>query len=326
MNKRQTSLETTILIIELLKRIPKSWWITALELKQQLAEIGLDRDIHTIQRHMKSLVESNHFPIDMDDRSKPYGYRWNQQAVGFTVNSLSIQESLILQMAHKTLKNLLPSSLMDSMSGFFEEANRNISHTQDPTKEVQWLSKVVVAPETQPLLPPELNPGVFNQVSCALYNNCWLELTYRNAGGVVKEKSIMPLGLAQQGPRLYLVCRFKGYEDDRILALHRMISARSTSLSFERPVDFDLKQYSDDARFTFGEGRKVKLSFRIKKDAGLHILESRLSEDQTYREHEDCYEISASVVDSRQLEWWLNGFGEDAWGISYQAVDEEKAA
>lgn len=120
MNKRQSSLETTILIIELLKRIPKSWWITAQQLKQQLAEIGLDRDIHTIQRHMKSLVESSHFPIE---------------------------------------KNLLPSSLMDSMSGFFEEANRNISHAQDPAKEIQWLSKVVVAPETQPLLPPRVTTG-----------------------------------------------------------------------------------------------------------------------------------------------------------------------
>ncbi|WP_299732652.1 hypothetical protein [uncultured Endozoicomonas sp.] len=46
---------------------------------------------------MKSLVESNHFSIDMNDKNKPYGYRWNQQAVVFTANSLSIQESLILQ-------------------------------------------------------------------------------------------------------------------------------------------------------------------------------------------------------------------------------------
>lgn len=325
MNKRQSSLETTILIIELLKRIPKSWWITAQQLKLQLTEIGLDRDIHTIQRHLKSLVESSHFPIDMNDRSKPYGYRWNQQAVGFTVNSLSIQESLMLQMAHETLKNLLPSSLMDSMSGFFEEANRNISHAQDPTKEIQWLSKVVVAPETQPLLPPELQPDVFNEVSCALYNNYWLDITYRNAGGEVKEKTVMPLGLAQQGPRLFLVCRFKGYDDERNLAMHRMLSARSTSMTFERPEGFDLKQYNDEARFSFGEGRKVKLSFRVDKQAGLHILESRLSEDQTYIEHKDCYEISATAMDSLQLKFWINGFGKDAWDIDYQPVDEEMA-
>lgn len=136
----------------------------------------------------------------------------------------------------------------------------------------------------------------------------------------------MPLGLAQQGPRSYLVCRFQGYDNERILALHRMSSARSTSLTFERPKGFDLKQYSDDARFTFGEGKKVKLSFRIKKDAGLHILESQLSEDQTYKEHEGCYEISATVVDSRQLEWWLNGFGDDAWDISCQPINEAAAA
>ncbi|WP_257266243.1 hypothetical protein [Endozoicomonas sp. ONNA2] len=41
-------------------------------------------------------------------------------------------------------------------------------------------------------------------------------------------QTVMPLGLAQQGPRLFLVCRFKGYDDERNLAMHRMLSAHST--------------------------------------------------------------------------------------------------
>ena len=182
-----------------------------------------------------------------------------------------------------------------------------------------------MAPENQPLLPPELQPDVFNEVSCALYNNCWLDIAYRNAGGEVKEKTVMPLGLAQQGPRLFLVCRFQGYDNERNLAMHRMLSARSTSLTFERPEGFDLKQYNDEARFSFGEGRRVRLSFRVDKEVELHILESRLSEDQTYVEHEDCYEISATTMDSLQLKFWLNGFGKNAWAIDCQSVDKEIA-
>ena len=34
----------------------------------------------------------------------------------------------------------------------------------------------------------------------------------------------MPMRLAQQGPLMYLVCRFEGNNDERCLALHRMIS------------------------------------------------------------------------------------------------------
>lgn len=36
------------------------------------------------------------------------------------------------------------------------------------------------------------------------------------------------------------------------------------------------------------------------------MLESPLSEDQQVKELEDAYEISATLVESAQLEWWLS--------------------
>jgi predicted DNA-binding transcriptional regulator YafY len=119
----------------------------------------------------------------------------------------------------------------------------------------------------------------------------------------------MPLGLAQQGPRMYLVCRFDGYDNERSLAVHRILSARASTLTFERPKDFDLKQYDDDGRFGYGDGERIRLSFRIEKAAGQHLLESPLSSDQQVVERDDSYEITATVVDSDMLERWLRGFG-----------------
>jgi predicted DNA-binding transcriptional regulator YafY len=124
-------------------------------------------------------------------------------------------------------------------------------------------------------------------------------------GGKRTATRVMPLGLAQQGPRIYLVCRFDGYDNERSLALHRIISARASTLPFDRPRDFDLKQYDDDGRFGYGNGERVRLQFRIDKEAGLHLLESPLSADQKVKELEDEYEITATVVDSAMLDWWL---------------------
>ena len=126
----------------------------------------------------------------------------------------------------------------------------------------------------------------------------------------------MPLGLAQQGPRMYLVCRFDGYDNERSLALHRIQSARASTFAFTRPTDFDLKQYDADGRFGYGEGKHIRLSFRIEKEAGLHLLESPLSADQQVVELEDAYEITATVVDSAMLEWWLRGFGKSVSKIN----------
>ncbi|HNN89325.1 MAG TPA: WYL domain-containing protein, partial [Giesbergeria sp.] len=74
MPKRPDALETTLLAIELLRRIPRGRKITTGELHQQLKDAGLERDLRTIQRQLEML--SQHFDIERDERSKPYGYRW----------------------------------------------------------------------------------------------------------------------------------------------------------------------------------------------------------------------------------------------------------
>ncbi|MBW4048759.1 MAG: WYL domain-containing protein [Proteobacteria bacterium] len=158
-------------------------------------------------------------------------------------------------------------------------------------------------PTSQPLLPPEVGPSVFETVANALFENRLLDIVYRNAAGRTVEASVMPLGLAQQGPRLYLVWRFDGYDNERNLALHRIAKITASTLTFEYPKDFDLARYDADGRFGYGDGEKVRLTFRIDKEAGFHLTESPLSKDQSVVEHENCYEISATVGDSVMLEW-----------------------
>ena len=216
----------------------------------------------------------------------------------------------MLTLAEKQLHALLPVSVIKSMEGFFSQARANVASRPNAKLEREWLTKIRVVSETQPLLPPKIALGVLEEVSDALYTNRWLELDYKNLAG--KEKTgaqVMPLGLAQQGPRLYLVCRFKGFDNERSLAIHRIISAKALKAGFIRPKEFNLQEYDDDGRFGFGEGKKVRLTFRIDKGTGRHLLESPLSLDQEVTETTDQFEISATVVDTKQLQWWLRGFG-----------------
>lgn len=71
MAKRSDTLETVLLAVELLRRIPRGRKVTASELHRQLKDAGIDRDLRTIQRQLEMLSE--HFEIERDDRSKPYG-------------------------------------------------------------------------------------------------------------------------------------------------------------------------------------------------------------------------------------------------------------
>ena len=306
MAKRPDTRETVLLALELLKRIPKHRKVSARELHEQLPD-HLARDLRTVQRQLDMLAAE--FDIERDDTSKPYGYRWKERSAGLSMPMLSEQESLVLALAEAHLRNLLPASVMRSMSGFFSQAARQLSAGAPQRSANEWLGKVRVVSTSQPLLAPKLMTGVFEVVSEALYWNRWLTLDYKNAAGTRAHIEVMPLGLAQQGPRLYLVCRYEGFANERSLALHRIANATISARTFQRPPEFRLDRYDDDGRFAFGEGKRIEIAFRIEAAAGQHLLESPLSVDQQVKPVKGGYEIRATVVDSAQLRWWLRGFG-----------------
>ncbi len=317
MGKRSNTMEQVQLALALLRRIPRHQKVSAQDLRTQLADAGIHRDLRTIQRLLKALCEQ--FDIDCD-YEKPHGYKWKDNANGFSVPGLSPRESLLLALAEKQLKPLLPDSVFRSLGPFFNQAQRNLGVTTKARSEREWLKKVRVVSTTQPLLPPDIPNGVFEAVSDALYGNFCLKVDYANASGGRTKGTVMPLGLAQQGPRLYLVCRFEGFGDNRILAIHRIRNAEVSTRTFERPKDFDLDKYADDGQFGFGEGKLIRLTFKIGKSAGLHLLETRLSTNQTSRQLRDHYEISATIVDSLILDQWLRSFGDELTSIKKYAL------
>lgn len=302
-------MESIFFTLELLRRIPKNHKVTAAQLREQLCAAGFDRDLRTVQRQLEALSER--FGIERDDRSKPYGYRWAPNATGFCLPMLTEQQSVLLALAEQQLHNLLPASLMKSMQGFFEQARYNLLPAERPVRGQDWLSKVRFVSETQPLLPAKVRPGVFAAVSNALYEDRWLQIRYENKNGRRTTGEVMPLGLAQKGPRLYLACRYRDYDDDRTLALHRIISAKALTLRFDRPPEFDLRKFAAEGELGFGSHGRIKLRFRVRKGAGARLLETPLSADQEAKEVGDELEITATVEDTFELQQWLLGFGED---------------
>jgi predicted DNA-binding transcriptional regulator YafY len=316
-------LETLLVTLELLKRIPRSPRKTSTpDLARQLKAAGFDRDERTVQRQLKEMA--GHFDIECDDRNKPYGYQWKRDAVGLSVPGLTEKESLVLALAEDHLKALLPPVVMESMEPFFHQARARLApHPEqgpDQRSAAEWVRKVRVVRSSQPLLAPKVDPLVFEAVSRALWRDEWLDIVYTNSVGRTTQGRVMPLGLAQQGERLYLVGRFEGHQDDRILAVHRIESAAETGFRFVRPPEFDLETYDDQGRFAFGKGTLIDVEFVVRKEAGLHLLESRLSENQQVHEEDGCYRIHARIAETQRLKWWLRGFGEDVTVIAPEAL------
>ncbi len=182
MAKRSSTLETTLLALEILRRIPRApRSITAGELHEQLVASGFQRDLRTIQRQLDMLSAA--LDIERNDDAVPYRYQWLPHAKPLAIPHLNAQESLLLTLAEEHLRHLLPAHLMKSLEGFFAQAHRNLEPDRNAGLEREWPSKIRVVATTQPLLPPTIAPGVLDTVSEALYHNHRLRLDYKNADG-----------------------------------------------------------------------------------------------------------------------------------------------
>lgn len=309
MSENLTALQ---LQLEILRFIPKTRFITSEEILQKLSDLGVQRDLRSIQRQLKSLCTQ--FDIECDMRDKPYGYRWKHNAKGLDLPILNEQQSLVLMLAKQYLKGTLPTAIMSSMDSFFQQAEYNLVYDSNKKSGAEWLDKVAIAPTSQLLLPAKIELKIFTEISTALYNNRLLNVHYRNQTGKEHKADVKPLALVQQGAAHYLVVQ---YEDGNIfhLALHRFLNATATTFTFERPK-FNLKHYLAEQHFGFGNGKKISLTFRIGKPYGFHLTETPLSTDQEITDEGETYLVRATVVESEMLNWWIAKFGEEIEEIS----------
>ena len=226
--------QEALLIIEILKLIPRNRLITASEIRNSLFSAGYDIPIRTLQRYLKSISETESLHVECDSRSKPYGYRRSSPKSEFADLKLTPEESLLLSLAGQYLQYLLPTTISTSLSQVFDAARDQLFSHPAATPAASWLNKVALVFTSIPTLPPEIKPRIFSIATEGLYRNRKLEINYSNKNGKQKVSVVSPIALVQQDLRIYLVCRYDGYEDLRNLALHRIMDIRLLDIEADR--------------------------------------------------------------------------------------------
>lgn len=295
----------------MLRRIPRyPSKITVQDLKNALENEDFVVTARTIQRDLQDL--SQIFPLVVDDREKPYGWSWQQDARSFDLPGLTVPEALALVMAETHLQNMLPVSVLDHLRPHFRSAHHRLDGEPLPQRGRSWLDKVRNVPPTQPLLPPVINPDIQRDISHALLYEKQAEIAYRKKGETeTVTYRIHPLGIVQRGPVLYLYCRLFNYDNTRILALHRIESVTVLAEDAVYPEEFDMDADCAKGIWGFGSGEMIQIKLKFTLSAGEHLYETPLSEDQTIEETADGgLLVTATVADTPQLQWWIRGFGD----------------
>lgn len=271
--------------------------ISAAELTERVRSRGFDVTKRTIERNLQLLSQT--FPIHSDERSRPYGWSWSQDADTFTLPAMSPVQALTLSLARDHLASLLPSSLMQTLAPYFQCADNVLMSGESVKNMAGWREKVAIVPSNQALIPPPYDEEVV--------------------------ETVHPLGLVQRGAVIYLVAA----TDDagiRILALHRIQSAKMLDMPVSVPAGFCLARYIAEGAFGFSKSDEtIRLVVRFMAAAAAHLRETALSEDQKLTEEGDMVCVKATVIDSPQLRWWLKGFGDQVEVLEPADLREEFA-
>ena len=302
--------ETLLRHWQTLRRVPRyPRKVTASEICQHLLDEGFGVGKRTVERDLQAL--SRIFPLVLDERSKPYGWSWAQDAAGFDLPGMSVSESLTVMMAKGHLRSIMPASTLNHMAPYFRQAEQTLNTLADHSSLAAWFDKVRIIPPTQPLLAPQVDEVILSILQDGLLQDRQCAITYQRRGaGGVDEYPVNPLGLVQRGVVLYLVCTIKTYSDLRILAIHRVLSATLLDTPTVRPKKFKLDEYLASGAFGWMSDRTVNFKAMFSPEAGNHLYETPLSEDQRIVEQEDGrLKVSATIQQNHQLVWWLLGFG-----------------
>lgn len=293
--------------LRLVPRYPSK--ITVRDIKNSLFQEGFDVTTRTLQRDLQDL--SAIFPLVVDDQEKPFGWSWQKDARSFDLPGLSVSEALTLALVEQHLTQIMPASATEQLTPHFKAAHHRLDGEPLPQHSRAWLDKVRTVIPTQPLIAPEIDQEVQQQLSHALLHEKQALIRYRKKGySETVEYRIHPLGMVQRGPILYLYCRLFDYEDTRILAIHRIHEVSVLREASIYPNDFNMDEEIRKGTWGFGTGNEIVVQLKFSAAAGEHLTESPLSGDQTIETLEDgSLRITASVPETPQLAWWLLGFG-----------------
>jgi predicted DNA-binding transcriptional regulator YafY len=284
---------------------------TATEMAERLAHEGHPVSKRSVERDLQAL--SALFPIESDERNRPFGWSWQRDAPSFNVPGMSSLQAVVLLTAQTHLQGLLPANQLAELQPLFHQARRTLTATPDFEGQTSWPDKVATVPTSQALLPPTMSNDVLVAVHEALYLGRQLKIEYLGRGRTEsKHYAVHPLGMIQRGPVSYLAVRINNNVDVRLLAVHRIRHAIRLDAKAVAPKGFKIASLVPEVAAGFGRGESIRLVMRMAEHSSIHLWETPLSLDQTISAADgDGYvKVTAMVEDTAQLYWWLLGFGD----------------
>lgn len=298
--------DTILRLIAMLREIPRDpQRKTTTQIKQALREHNIST--RSVQRDLMRLMLD--FPFSYEEQGKAYLWFWPAHSKVLDLPSLDISAALAFLLSREHLRPLLTPGTLKQLAPYFNRAEEVLKAS--PGALAAWRERVCVVTRGPHLESPKIAAGVQDEVYTALLTGKQLQVEYSaRYSGETKTQMLNPLGVVVYNGVIYLLATAGEHTNPVSYTLHRMKSAKTLPTATMRPKDF---KFHEHARKTFRfpvSDEAFKLVALFDAEVAKHLLERPLAADQTSRAVGDEVEISATVMDSDDLRWWLLGFGE----------------
>jgi len=313
-------------LVYMLQSVPRSpKHISTRELHNQLQEQNFIVDIRSVQRDLNELASL--FPdLKTDGNKDEAGWFWTKDSKIQQIPAIDPSMALTFKLVDQFLSELVPQSVKAILQPYFD-SSEDVLNALGTDKMASWSDKVRILPRTQPLLPAVINEEVLSNVYQGLFEGKQIKAEYRRGyDDEIRDYVLNPLGLVFRETAIYLVASHKDATTQYHYALHRFIHCEVLDRLIDATDDFSLDDVIDSGSFDYAdiEDKTIRLTVIFDPVVAKHLSESPLSDDQTMTNKRDGrIQVTATVKDTRQLKWWLLGFGDQVEVMKPKRLREE---
>jgi predicted DNA-binding transcriptional regulator YafY len=236
-------------------------------------------------------------------------------------------------MVQQFLPKMLPKNCLVFLDPHFKQARAVLEKPSSRWLKT-WPKKIGFVSRSQPLLGAKVDPEILAAITEGLLKDKKIRIQYSRKGEEVPAEGVInPLGIVFKDHIIYLACTYWEYKDIRHLVMHRMYEVEVLDEPMEKLEGFNLAEHIGSGAFEILEGKekiKLKLVFHGGEEArdhpATHLRETPLSPDQRVTNLGDGkIQVEATVKDTSQLRWWLQGFGSLVEVLEPKELREEMA-
>jgi hypothetical protein len=273
--------------------------------------------IRKVQRDLEAIEALGMFGLEVDKRSKPYGWSINLNWKKLNISLMDANSALAFSTLKEVAGTLLPESTLDDLSAYFEKAEVIINSEKSPLIS-HWKNSVALINSNNPVSLPLPDKEVLTKIKKAIFHKKQMSADLKryllpNKGPIWKQyQHINPLGLIQREYVVTLICSIGSFHQKIYkfpIAFIKDVEIDDVDVNV--PKHFNFEQTKNSYFRSNVSHKEISLSLLARKDSYFVMSNGKFSDNQITIETEnsDMVKISATVEDNPKLRAFLRGLG-----------------